>query len=177
MKNGRQLVWSMWEWLSTIECTPTWRSIDSAWESDPASSATLPLMSRQVIRHSGLSPPNAPRTSTCIYTPDCIFSDAEPPHGKGALAALPGGPVWPRLPPQPPALLWIRVELESPGAAGPHEQPLGVAGSEPHARRVAIEQATATTQQACEGGRWPLGVEGETLSLRRPGRADLLPLG
>ena len=57
MKNGSELVWSMWEWLSRIERTPTWRSIDSACESDPASSAIVPLTRRQVIRQSRLSPP------------------------------------------------------------------------------------------------------------------------
>jgi hypothetical protein len=57
MKNGSEFVWSMWEWLSRIERTRTWLSIDSACESEPASSAMVPLTSRQVIRQSRLSPP------------------------------------------------------------------------------------------------------------------------
>ena len=47
----------MCEWVSRIEWTPTCCSTVSACDSEPASRAIEPLMSRQVILHSRLSPP------------------------------------------------------------------------------------------------------------------------
>src|SRR3978361_396828 len=78
MKNGSELVWSMWEWLSRIGRPPPGRSIDKACESEPASSAIVPLTRRQVIRQSRLSPPYPPRTWISICKKDCI-----PPGGSG----------------------------------------------------------------------------------------------
>src|SRR4051812_40535438 len=89
MKNGSELVWSMWEWERRIECTPTCPSIDRAWESEPASRAIVPLISRHVIRHSRLSPPYPPRTWISIYRRDCIPADAEEQARGDAKAASP----------------------------------------------------------------------------------------
>src|SRR5882724_12705982 len=62
MKNGSELVWSMWEWESRIEWTSTCCSTERTCDSDPASRAIDPLINRQVIRQSRLSPPYPPST-------------------------------------------------------------------------------------------------------------------
>src|SRR3954447_14503923 len=84
MKNGSELVWSMWECERRIECTSTWLSMDSTWESEPASRAIVPLINRQVIRQSRLSPPNPPSTWRRIDVRNCI-PKAKRPAGAGRL--------------------------------------------------------------------------------------------
>src|SRR3990167_4224673 len=66
MKKGREFVWSMWECVNRIVCTPCWRSMGRACDSEPASSAIASLINRQVIRQSMLSPPKPPKTAMFI---------------------------------------------------------------------------------------------------------------
>src|SRR4029077_4508328 len=97
MKKGSELVWSICEWLSRIERTRTWLSIDRACDSDPASSAVVPLTSRQVMRQSRLSPPEPPRTWISIYRKDCILATAPRERKGGRRDGCRGGPAWPPL--------------------------------------------------------------------------------
>src|SRR5436305_9588024 len=167
MKKGSELVWSICEWVSRIERTRTWLSIDRACDSDPASSAMVPLTSRQVMRQSRLSPPYPPRTWISIYRRDCISARPETKRGAACRAPAPlrksTGGSEPGSDPERGLEAAARL-LEVPPAG---EVPVEVEADEVEGEAPAV---------VGDGVLQPLGVavvEAETLERVEPGAPDI----